>query len=167
MSITQGVPRIKEIINAAKKISTPIITCTLLNKYSEQAAQIVKARIEKTYLRDIAEYIEDIWSNGRGSIRMRIDMERVAKLELELTMDDIVRILEKAKGLKLLRQEIFTHKNVLRITPEEPTSKDYEEMDLDGAYAYAAEVMTRNMLARDAAEGIDAFLAKRPTQFTG
>lgn len=132
MSITQGVPRIKEIINAAKKISTPIITCTLLNKYSEQAAQIVKARIEKTYLRDIAEYIEDIWSNGRGSIRMRIDMERVAKLELELTMDDIVRILEKAKGLKLLRREIFTHKNVLRITPEEPTSKDYEEMDLDG-----------------------------------
>jgi enoyl-CoA hydratase/carnithine racemase len=30
------------------------------------------------------------------------------------------------------------------------------------AYRYAAEVMTRNMLARDAAEGIDAFLAKRP-----
>ncbi len=35
------------------------------------------------------------------------------------------------------------------------------EMDLDAAYAYAAEVMTRNMLARDAGEGIDAFLAKR------
>ena len=41
------------------------------------------------------------------------------------------------------------------------------EMDLDGAYAYAAEVMTRNMLARDAAEGIDAFIAKRPTVWTG
>ncbi len=35
------------------------------------------------------------------------------------------------------------------------------EMDLDAAYAYAAEAMTRNMLARDAVEGIDAFLAKR------
>ena len=34
-------------------------------------------------------------------------------------------------------------------------------MALDDAYAYAAEVMTRNMLARDAAEGIDAFLQKR------
>ena len=41
------------------------------------------------------------------------------------------------------------------------------EMDLDGAYAYAAEVMTRNMLARDAAEGIDAFIAKRPPVWTG
>src|SRR5712692_9594701 len=36
------------------------------------------------------------------------------------------------------------------------------ELDLGDAYRYAAEVMTRNMLARDAAEGIDAFLAKRP-----
>ncbi len=36
------------------------------------------------------------------------------------------------------------------------------ELGLGEAYRYAAEVMTRNMLARDAAEGIDAFLAKRP-----
>jgi enoyl-CoA hydratase/carnithine racemase len=41
------------------------------------------------------------------------------------------------------------------------------EMDLDAAYAYAAEIMTRNMLARDAEEGIDAFLAKRPPVWTG
>ena len=36
------------------------------------------------------------------------------------------------------------------------------ELDLAAAYRYAAEVMTTNMLARDAGEGIDAFLAKRP-----
>ena len=41
------------------------------------------------------------------------------------------------------------------------------ELDLDAAYAYASEVMTRNMLARDAREGIDAFLAKRAPQWTG
>jgi enoyl-CoA hydratase/carnithine racemase len=41
------------------------------------------------------------------------------------------------------------------------------EMTLDDAYAYASEVMTRNMLARDAAEGIDAFLAKRTPNWTG
>jgi len=35
------------------------------------------------------------------------------------------------------------------------------ELDLAGAYRYAAEVMTTNMLARDAEEGIDAFLEKR------
>jgi enoyl-CoA hydratase/carnithine racemase len=41
------------------------------------------------------------------------------------------------------------------------------EMGLDDAYAYASEVMTRNMLARDAAEGIDAFLSKRQPEWTG
>jgi enoyl-CoA hydratase/carnithine racemase len=41
------------------------------------------------------------------------------------------------------------------------------EMDLDAAYAYAAEVMTTNMLAADAAEGIDAFLGKRPPVWRG
>jgi enoyl-CoA hydratase/carnithine racemase len=41
------------------------------------------------------------------------------------------------------------------------------EMTLDDAYAYAAGVMARNMQARDAAEGIDAFLAKRDPVWTG
>jgi enoyl-CoA hydratase/carnithine racemase len=41
------------------------------------------------------------------------------------------------------------------------------EMDLEAAYAYAAEVMTRNMLAADAAEGIDAFLARRAPVWSG
>ena len=41
------------------------------------------------------------------------------------------------------------------------------EMTLDDAYAYTAEVMTRNMLARDAGEGIDAFLHRRKPVWTG
>jgi enoyl-CoA hydratase/carnithine racemase len=41
------------------------------------------------------------------------------------------------------------------------------EMGLDDAYTYVSEVMTRNMLARDAAEGIDAFLDKRAPVWTG
>jgi enoyl-CoA hydratase/carnithine racemase len=41
------------------------------------------------------------------------------------------------------------------------------EMDLSRAYDYASEVMTGNMLACDAEEGIDAFLAKRQPKWTG
>ncbi len=41
------------------------------------------------------------------------------------------------------------------------------EMDLASAYALASETMTRNMMARDAAEGIDAFLGKRHPIWTG
>lgn len=39
------------------------------------------------------------------------------------------------------------------------------ELDLEQAYAYTAEVMVENMLARDAEEGIDAFIEKRKPQW--
>ncbi|CAK0765048.1 Enoyl-CoA-hydratase [uncultured Gammaproteobacteria bacterium] len=45
----------------------------------------------------------------------------------------------------------------------------YRQIDLDlaAAYAYAGEVMTRNVMTRDAAEGIDAFLGKRHPVWCG
>ncbi len=41
------------------------------------------------------------------------------------------------------------------------------EMDLAKAYEYASEVMVRNLAARDAAEGIDAFIEKRDPVWEG
>jgi enoyl-CoA hydratase/carnithine racemase len=41
------------------------------------------------------------------------------------------------------------------------------DLDLEAAYAYASEVMVRNMMARDAAEGIDAFIEKRRPTWQG
>ena len=41
------------------------------------------------------------------------------------------------------------------------------EAPLGEAYAYAADVMVRNMLARDAAEGIGAFIEKRAAKWSG
>lgn len=41
------------------------------------------------------------------------------------------------------------------------------EMPLAQAYDYASRVMTENLLARDAEEGIDAFLQKRPPTWQG
>ncbi|MEO8037830.1 MAG: enoyl-CoA hydratase [Betaproteobacteria bacterium] len=41
------------------------------------------------------------------------------------------------------------------------------EMGVEDAYALAAETMACNMMADDAAEGIDAFMQKRPPVWTG
>jgi len=41
------------------------------------------------------------------------------------------------------------------------------DMGLADAYAYTSEVMTRNMMARDAEEGIDAFIEKRHPTWQG
>lgn len=53
MNITQGVPRIVEIINASKFISTPVITAELINKHDMEYARKIKARIEKTTLGEV------------------------------------------------------------------------------------------------------------------
>lgn len=48
--MTLGVPRLKEIINASKVISTPIIEARLLQNNSLSTARMIKAKIEKTTL---------------------------------------------------------------------------------------------------------------------
>ncbi len=56
LHITLGVPRIKEIINASKNISTPIITAQLVVDNDPEKARVVKGRIEKTLLGEVTRY---------------------------------------------------------------------------------------------------------------
>ncbi|XP_052199339.1 DNA-directed RNA polymerase III subunit 1 isoform X2 [Diospyros lotus] len=63
MNVTLGVPRIKEIINAAKKISTPIITATLECDDNLRTARMVKGRVEKTVLGEVAKSIRIVMTS--------------------------------------------------------------------------------------------------------
>lgn len=57
MNITQGVPRVKEIINASRNISTPIITAELQQPLDQEFARRVKGRVEKTTLGEVRYYL--------------------------------------------------------------------------------------------------------------
>src|SRR5436190_9425053 len=100
MSITQGVPRIKEIINASKEISTPVITCELVHKEDVRVAQIVKGRIEKTFIRDIICYIEEDWNGSEAYINIKVDFFTIQNLQLELSLQDILRMIKKDRWFK-------------------------------------------------------------------
>lgn len=101
MSITQGVPRINEIINASKNISTPVITCPLLNDQQIEAARVVKARIEKTYLADILRYAELEWHSEGGRIILQIDTSILAALHLGIGVFDVAHAICSQKKLKI------------------------------------------------------------------
>lgn len=73
MNITLGVPRIKEIINACKVISTPIITATLLSDSDVKAARIVKGRIEKTTLGQICKSMHEVYVPDGAYISIVVD----------------------------------------------------------------------------------------------
>lgn len=100
MSITQGVPRIKEIINASKEISTPVVACELVTKDSIAAARIVKGRIEKTYLRDIIHSITENWNGNEAYIKAKINFKTIDDLQLELRMPQILAAIKNHKRFK-------------------------------------------------------------------
>ncbi|MFD2183123.1 enoyl-CoA hydratase [Rhodoplanes azumiensis] len=67
---------------------------------------------------------------------------------------------ERSAALALARR--IADKSAVAIRYGKAAFYKQRELPLAEAYHYAAEVMTENMLARDAEEGIGAFVAKRP-----
>jgi len=101
MNITLGVPRIKEIINASKRINTPIITAPLVCDNDVKSARIVKGRIETTRLGDVSRAIEAILRPGNCFVRILLDRETIDNLQLSLPVSQVVYALESARKLKL------------------------------------------------------------------
>jgi len=124
MNITLGVPRIKEIINATKDISTPIISATLVNESDLVAARIVKGRIETTVLGDIAEYITEVYTPQGCFISVKLDQETIQKLRLELDIEAVKTAIVKHRKLKVQEKHITIVKGTtLNIEPHD-TSRD-------------------------------------------
>ncbi|KAL3114714.1 hypothetical protein niasHT_019035 [Heterodera trifolii] len=90
MNITQGVPRIKEIINAVRSISTPIITVALADERDEKLARRVKARIEKTTLGAISDYVQQVFLPDDLFVLVKLNTRRIRAMQLEVTMDTII-----------------------------------------------------------------------------
>jgi enoyl-CoA hydratase/carnithine racemase len=67
---------------------------------------------------------------------------------------------EREEALALARKIAAKSSHVVKIGKE--AFYRQAELDLAAAYAYASNVMVENMLARDAGEGIAAFVEKRP-----
>ncbi|KAJ2398210.1 DNA-directed RNA polymerase III subunit C1 (rpo31), partial [Coemansia sp. RSA 2603] len=135
MNFTMGVPRIKEIINAAKNISTPIVSCKLVNEKSVSSARIVKGRIERTFLGDIAYSIEEVYTAASCFIAVQIDMDVISKLQLELSLDDIRDAIATAPKLKIgnnVHTERPCRLNVF-VGPKDQTDLHYELQKLKRA----------------------------------
>ncbi|KAJ3018797.1 hypothetical protein HKX48_002614 [Thoreauomyces humboldtii] len=123
MNITLGVPRIKEIINASKNISTPIITAKLGHQTgsydkdgdaaaekkaraaAEAAARVVKGRLEKTTLEDITDFVQEVLSPQECALRIQLDYETIKKLQLEVDSSTIRWSIATSK-LKLPQENI-------------------------------------------------------------
>lgn len=101
MNVTLGVPRIKEIINAAKNISTPIIEAMLLSDQDLLLARIVKSSIEKTVLGEVANRIRVVVKSGQPYVSVLLDMERIDSLHMKISADAVQQSILKHPKIKL------------------------------------------------------------------
>ena len=92
-----------------------------------------------------------------------IDAQRAAKWGLVNRVTPRADVRDAALGLARL----IASKSPLTVAIGKRTFYDQLERPLPDAYALAAEVMVENLLARDAAEGISAFVEKRTPDWKG
>ncbi|XP_010606158.1 DNA-directed RNA polymerase III subunit RPC1 isoform X3 [Fukomys damarensis] len=119
MNITLGVPRIKEIINASKAISTPIITAQLDKDDDADYARLVKGRIEKTLLGEISEYIEEVFLPDDCFILVKLSLERIRLLRLEVNAESVRYSICTSK-LRVKPGDVAVHgEAVVCVTPRE------------------------------------------------
>lgn len=91
MNVTLGVPRIKEIVNAAKKINTPIITAALFRDDTEDSARLVKTEIERTVLGEVAETMKIVLNSRQPHISIKLDRRRMQALHMRYSSDSIIQ----------------------------------------------------------------------------
>ncbi|KAI6099176.1 hypothetical protein F5141DRAFT_1219360 [Pisolithus sp. B1] len=140
MNVTLGVPRIKEIINAAKAISTPIISCKLVTADSEPSARIVKGRLETTRPSDVAAVLEEARGHPSRPSVLQVEMHelRSSVVQLELTLGDIKWAIVNAKKLKVKQEGVSSIERAIINIKE----KDDKVMITEGdVMTYKGEVL--------------------------
>ncbi|KAG6629289.1 hypothetical protein CIPAW_14G074800 [Carya illinoinensis] len=106
MNVTLGVPRIKEIMNGAKKISTPIITAALNCDDNVNAARMVRGRIEKTNLGQVAKSIKLVMTSRSASLVVKLDVERIRDVQLCIDANIVKESIIQTPKLKLKNEHI-------------------------------------------------------------
>jgi len=123
--VTLGVPRIKEIINAAKKISTPIIKAELSNPHDADVARTVKGRLERTELGQICSSIREVYDRTECYVAVELDLKRINELHLAVTASTVKRALLALPKLKIKETELVVESaSMLKVLTGRCTRED-------------------------------------------
>ena len=136
VNITLGMPRITEIINNSKNISTPIIYAYLLKDKDDIYAKKIKGRIETIKLNRICKYIKEVISPEKCYIKIKLDKEYIDSCHLEISLQKIKEaLLLNKKKLNLLKEDSIEikddgKKKIIIIEPPE-SNKNYLYFNLE------------------------------------
>ena len=124
MNITLGVPRIKEIVNASKQIATPIMTAELVRPDNETSARIVKGRVERTTLGEVASSIRVILKPDICAVQVELNARNIQKLQIDVDAWTVEKAILLTSKLRLKPKHVrVLSADRLIIAPPEPKDK--------------------------------------------
>jgi len=145
MNVTLGVPRIKEIINAAKKISTPIITAELLSRKDVLSARIVKGAMEKAVLGEVASDIKIILKPSQANLVVKLDMQLIEALHMGISADTVQLSILSHPKIKLKSEHVrVIDRDKLRIYPA-GTDKSKLRLELHNLKSMLPKVIVKGI----------------------
>eukprot|EP00923_Selenidium_pygospionis_P013190 GHVN01022799.1.p1 GENE.GHVN01022799.1~~GHVN01022799.1.p1 ORF type:complete len:1251 (+),score=87.32 GHVN01022799.1:3-3755(+) len=96
MNITQGVPRLREIINATKSIHTPHV---VIEVAGIDAAYALKATVDLVHVRDLLAETKIVLDAGVAELVFVFDLGAIARRRLPITIERIGAAVQKARKL--------------------------------------------------------------------
>ncbi|VDP84906.1 unnamed protein product [Echinostoma caproni] len=115
MNITQGVPRMREIVNAVARIKTPLITVTLTDPFSASLARQVKLAIEPTRLADISVSLRQCLTPEDVYVAVTLDEKRMARRGI--TTARVASVVQQTKLRKVKLSRVTYSKNFVYVYP--------------------------------------------------
>lgn len=154
MNITQGVPRVNEIINNTKNIATPIITI-FLHDASKDSAVRVKNNVEKLQLSRVLHSIEEIYGLAECSLNVILDSKTMRELQIELGAEEIKNSIDRSLKSKIKRSEIVAP-NTINIIPISKSNLMFElktlRMKLCNVVIGGITTINRALIGKESAE---------------
>ncbi len=124
MNVTLGLPRIIEVVDARKSISTPSMNIYLkppYDKASKEEVRIFANRIKETHLNEITTQIDvDL---AEQKVEITLDLNKVKTLELK---QNVIKKAIKKQIKGLTEKDIAFEKDKLLLKIPESVSKDQE-----------------------------------------
>lgn len=130
MNITQGVPRIKELINANSTVSTPVIRVELLDPYDPELARRTKMQLERTLLSQVCRSMSEIFEEDGCFVQIDLDLKRIRLLRLDITAPQIADIISAKLKIAYDRIRIVDKCRVWIDMGKKPKSSWYLREDL-------------------------------------
>lgn len=137
MSITQGVPRLVEIVNANANISTPVITVpvTAAARGEDEEAQRqrgaaayaaalheacleVKGHVEKVCLKDIALEMVEVMTSGSYQLQIRLNLPLIKAMHLPIDVNTVRRSILYFAGRPLSPLRMLKEDNIQVISQD-------------------------------------------------